>query len=97
MEGGEAGQPALRRLDAPGDGVPEVTVDRAGLAAVVEALAAGTGPIAVDAERASGHRYGQRAFLVQIRREGAGTALIDPVSLPDLSELNAAIGDVEKT
>ena len=37
-----------------------------------------TGPAAVDAERASGFRYGQRAFLVQFRREGAGTWLIDP-------------------
>jgi ribonuclease D len=85
----------LQRLDFPADGVPPVIVDRAALKQVIEAFAAGTGPIAVDAERASGHRYGQRAFLVQIRREGAGTALIDPVELPDLSELNAVIGDTE--
>jgi ribonuclease D len=85
----------LERLDHPRDGVPPVITDRAGLQTMIDALAAGTGPIAVDAERASGHRYGQRAFLVQIRREGAGTALIDPVELPDLSDLNAAISDVE--
>jgi ribonuclease D len=85
----------LQRLDFPRDGVPPVIVDRAGLAKVIEALVAGSGPIAVDAERASGHRYGQRAFLVQIRREGAGTALIDPVELPDLSELNDAIAGIE--
>jgi ribonuclease D len=84
-----------QRLDSPRDGVPPVIGDQAGLRAVIDALAAGTGPIAVDAERASGHRYGQRAFLVQIRREGAGTALIDPVELPDLSELNDAISGVE--
>ena len=51
---------------------------REALAAVVAAFGAGTGPVAVDAERASGYRYGQRTYLVQLRREGAGTALIDP-------------------
>ena len=34
----------------------------------------------MDAERASGFRYSNRAYLVQIRRAGAGTVLIDPVS-----------------
>lgn len=45
--------------------------DADALARVVAAFAAGTGPVAVDAERASGYRYGQRAYLVQLRREGA--------------------------
>ena len=40
----------------------------------------GHGPLAVDAERASGFRYSNRAYLVQIRRAGAGTVLIDPVN-----------------
>ena len=44
-------------------------------------MAAGTGPVAVDAERASGYRYTQRAYLVQLRRAGAGTVLIDPLPL----------------
>ena len=43
-------------------------------------LAGGHGPFAVDAERASGFRYSNRAYLIQIRRAGAGTVLIDPVS-----------------
>jgi ribonuclease D len=47
------------------------------------ALAAGQGPIAVDTERASGYRYSQRAYLVQVRREGAGTVLLDPVAVDD--------------
>jgi ribonuclease D len=59
------------------------------------ALAAGSGPVAVDAERASGYRYGQRAYLVQLRRAGAGTGLVDPVPLPDLSVVQAAIADAE--
>jgi ribonuclease D len=83
------------QLDTPRDGVPPVVTDDATLAATVRALRAGRGPVAVDAERASGHRYGQRAFLVQLRREGAGTALIDPSVLPDLSSVGDAIRDTE--
>ena len=51
-------------------------------------IAAGVGPVAVDAERASGFRYSQRAYLVQLRREGSGTVLVDPIPLrSDLSLL----------
>ena len=62
------------------------------------ALRGGVGerlPIAVDAERASGYRYGQRAYLVQLRREDVGTFVFDPVYLPDLSSLGAVIGQDE--
>lgn len=69
--------------------------DDAALAEMIAAFAAGSGPVAVDAERASGYRYGQRAYLVQLRREGAGTALIDPVACPDLSALGEALSSVE--
>lgn len=79
----------------PADGVPPVVDTPEALAAVVAAFEAGTGPVAVDAERASGYRYGQRTYLVQLRREGAGTALIDPVALPDLSALSRALVGVE--
>ncbi|MET8633955.1 ribonuclease D [Streptomyces sp. NPDC057746] len=79
----------------PRDGIPPVIADEASLAKVVAAFAAGSGPVAVDAERASGYRYGQRAYLVQLRREGAGTALIDPVACPDLSALGEALSGVE--
>lgn len=41
-------------------------------------LARGRGPFAVDTERASSFRYGNRAFLVQVARRGAGTFLIAP-------------------
>jgi ribonuclease D len=51
--------------------------------------------VAVDAERASGYRYSQRAYLVQLRREGAGSVLIDPLPLPDLGILDSAIADAE--
>ncbi|MEU1016226.1 ribonuclease D [Streptomyces sp. NPDC005898] len=79
----------------PRDGIPPVIADEESLAATIAAYARGTGPVAVDAERASGYRYGQRAYLVQLRREGAGSALIDPVACPDLSALGEAIGDTE--
>ena len=82
-------------LDAPRDGVPDLVETPAQLADAVRALAGGTGPVAVDAERASGYRYGQRAFLVQLRRQGAGTVLVDPVPLPDLSTISRALGRVE--
>ncbi|WP_235866056.1 HRDC domain-containing protein [Serinibacter arcticus] len=82
-------------LVEPRDGVPEILTTTEGLADYAAALAAGSGPVAVDAERASGFRYGQAAYLVQIRREGAGTALIDPVELPDLSPVREALRGVE--
>jgi ribonuclease D len=62
---------------------------------VVAAFAAGSGPVAIDAERASGYRYGQRAYLVQLRRAGAGSTLIDPIACPDLSALGDALADTE--
>ncbi|NLA66393.1 MAG: ribonuclease D [Leucobacter sp.] len=60
-----------------------------------EALAAGRGPAGVDAERASGFKYGAEAYLVQVHRRGAGTFLFDPTKIDDFSELYAAIKDEE--
>ncbi|MEH1013081.1 ribonuclease D [Micromonospora sp. CPCC 206060] len=82
-------------LTAPRDGTPTPVSTTEELAEVVARFAAGTGPVALDAERASGYRYSQRAYLVQLRRAGAGTALVDPLPLDDLSTLDAAIADVE--
>jgi ribonuclease D len=58
-------------------------------------LAAGTGPVAIDAERASGYRYSNRAYLVQLRREGAGTAMVDPIAFESLAPLAEALEDTE--
>ncbi|OMH29675.1 ribonuclease D [Tersicoccus phoenicis] len=79
----------------PAEGIPPVIDTADGLARAARALAAGTGPVAVDAERASGFRYGQRAFLVQLRRDGAGTWLVDPEALDGLDPLQEALADVE--
>ncbi|KAA1423957.1 ribonuclease D [Mumia zhuanghuii] len=65
------------------------------LAAVLDQLRAGTGPVAIDAERASGYRYSQRAYLIQLRREGAGTSLIDPVAFDDLRALDEVLAPTE--
>ncbi|MEZ7238044.1 ribonuclease D [Rhodococcus sp. GXMU-t2271] len=83
-------------LLTPRDGVPEVVTTAAGVAAAAEALAAGRGPLAVDAERASGFRYSARAYLVQLRRAGAGTVLLDPIPTAGaLTPLASAINDLE--
>ncbi|MBK3646822.1 ribonuclease D [Streptomyces sp. MBT33] len=94
-DGGSSAAEAPIPLLEPREGIPPVVADADALARVIAAFAAGTGPVAVDAERASGYRYGQRAYLVQLRREGAGTALIDPVACPDLSGLGEALSGVE--
>ena len=77
------------------DGLPEITETPERLADVVARVAAGSGPVALDAERASGYRYSPRAYLIQLRREGSGSALVDPTEFDDLSSLNEAIGDAE--
>jgi ribonuclease D len=63
--------------------------------AACAALADGTGPVAVDVERASGFRYSQRAYLVQVFRRGAGVFLFDPPAIGDFAPLQDAIGSVE--
>lgn len=87
--------PPVTPLTEPADGLPDVVATEGAFRRVVEAFAAGSGPVAGDAERASGYRYGQATYLVQLRRAGAGTALIDPVGVPDLSALGEAVGDAE--
>lgn len=85
--------PVITPLSVPADGVPPIIDTPAKLSRMVEKFAAGTGPIAADAERASGFRYGQATYLAQFKREGAGIALVDTAVLTDLSELNDAFGD----
>jgi ribonuclease D len=82
-------------LAEPADGVPDVVDDSQKLAEAVARLAAGSGPVAIDAERASGYRYGQRAYLVQLRRAGSGTLLVDPIPLAGLEPIQDVIGDAE--
>lgn len=73
----------------------EVIADRESYLAAVETIASGVGPIAIDAERASGYRYSQRAYLIQIFRRGAGTFLFDPPAVGSFAELEEVIADEE--
>ncbi|HTX28646.1 MAG TPA: HRDC domain-containing protein [Streptosporangiaceae bacterium] len=93
-EGAHEGHGSVPLLD-PRDGLPPVVETSGALAEATDRLARGEGPVAVDAERASGYRYGQRAYLIQLRRAGAGTILIDPIACPGLSGIDAALADAE--
>ena len=77
--------------------VPEHSVidTREAYLAAIDELSEGTGPIGIDAERASGFTYSQRAYLIQIYRRGSGTFLFDPPAIADFSELNDVIADEE--
>jgi len=75
--------------------VPELITTQAALVEYAQALAGGYGPLALDAERASGYTYSQKAYLIQIRRNGSGTALIDPIACPDLSPIAESTIGVE--
>ncbi|MBA3021208.1 HRDC domain-containing protein [Propionicimonas sp.] len=88
-------------LAVPADGIPEVIETPEALADARRALAAGTGPLAVDTERAQGYRYTAKAYLLQLRRAGAGTHLIDPTAFEgdqpraDFAEFAAELSDVD--
>ena len=73
----------------------EVIADVEGAERAAERLMAGEGPVAVDVERASGFRYTQRAYLIQVYRRGGGLYLFDPPAIGDFSSLQIAIGDEE--
>ena len=74
-----ASTPTAKPLLAPANGVPAVVDTDQKFEATLSQLAAGRGPFAVDAERASGYKYSARAYLIQIKREGGGLHLIDPI------------------
>ncbi|MGH3802677.1 MAG: ribonuclease D, partial [Pseudonocardiaceae bacterium] len=90
-----ASAPPVKNLLTPRDGIPTPVDTPTALTEAARKLAAGTGPIAIDAERASGYRYTSRAYLVQMRRAGSGTILIDPLPFEDLSPIARAIAGEE--
>ena len=94
-EPGAGGARAPRPLLTLRDGLPPITDTEAGLAEACAAIAAGTGPVAIDAERASGYRYSSRAYLIQLRREGSGTWLVDPIAFESLAPLAEALEGTE--
>ena len=61
---------------------PVYYVDSEGeLLGALDSLKLGVGPLAIDAERASGFRYGNTAYLIQVHREKSDVFLIDPIEL----------------
>src|SRR4029079_9215095 len=91
----EGSPPADAPLLRLRDGLGKIVETDAGLAEVGWAMARGTGPVAIDAERASGYRYSARAYLIQLRREGSGTFLVDPIPLTSLARLTEALAGTE--
>lgn len=72
-----------RRGETPSGAAPppaeyEFVDDTVGIRSVAEALSSSSGPVAVDVERASGIRYSERAFLLQLRPAGGPALLVDP-------------------
>jgi ribonuclease D len=73
----EEQQVAAQPLNAPRVEV-HLVEDMSGLEAAIADLSNGEGALAVDAERASGFKYSQAAYLVQLHRRGSGIYLLDP-------------------
>jgi ribonuclease D len=63
----------------PAGGTPQVIDTELSFKEALTDLSQGSGPFAVDAERASGFRYSARAYLIQIKRKDGGLHLIDPI------------------
>jgi len=63
----------------PAKGTPGVIDTESAFESALKELSHGSGPFAVDAERASGFRYSARAYLIQIKRKDGGLHLIDPI------------------
>lgn len=80
-------------LLSPAGGVPALIDTDQALKSAIDKLRNGSGPIAVDAERASGYRYSARAYLIQLKRN-KDIFLIDPIAFagsPLIAELNEVL------
>src|SRR6478672_11069353 len=89
-------EPTAVPLLLPSDPIVGPVSHTADLLTWARRLAAGPAhPVAIDAERASGFRYGARAYLVQLRRPDLGTALLDPVALGGLQVLDQPLARSE--
>ncbi|MFT4306640.1 MAG: HRDC domain-containing protein [Microbacterium sp.] len=73
----------------------DVVADEEAFLRAMATLAAGTGPFAIDVERASGFRYSQRAYLVQIWRQDAGVVLLDAPALHEVNRLQPILASDE--
>lgn len=83
----------MRNLTAPEGGTPKVIENETEFSRALQELTGGTGPIAIDAERASGFKYSSRAYLIQLNRRNGGLHLLDPIALQN-SPLIAKLSDL---
>ena len=79
VEENSATAPTAIALLAPENGVPQIVDSESLFENALAELAQGSGPFAVDAERASGFKFSARAYLIQIKRHNGGLHLIDPI------------------
>lgn len=88
-------------LTAPAGGIPPVVDTPDEYRRMLAKLANGEGPVSLDTERAQGFRYSGKAYLIQLRRAGAGSFLLDPTAFEDdkpradLSDLSAVLANAE--
>lgn len=89
-------------LLTPSDGLPAITDTRGEWQEMLDALTTVSGPVAIDVERAQSYRYSAKAYLVQLRRQGGRTYLIDPLAFEqpgrefaDFSALHRLLADEE--
>ncbi|MEY4061763.1 MAG: hypothetical protein RL602_394, partial [Actinomycetota bacterium] len=81
----------------PAAGTPDVIDTEDAFQDALKQLANGSGPFAVDAERASGFRYSARAYLIQIKRKDGGLHLIDPIPFGPGHALFAELNELLNT
>jgi len=67
------------------------------LAIFLAALENNTLALSIDAERASGFRYGQKAYLIQIALQGNCIYLLDPIATFDMVMLENVISRINQT
>ena len=81
----------------PSAGTPDIIDTEEAFGQALEQLAQGSGPFAVDAERASGFRYSARAYLIQIKRTDGGLHLIDPIPFGPGHQLFSQLNELLNT
>ena len=88
--------PSYPVLTTPAGGLPPVVDTEADYRRMLAKLADGEGPVALDTERAQGFRYSGKAYLIQLRRVGAGSFLLDPIAFEKEGEARADHSDLSE-
>jgi len=97
MDEAVEGEVVATPLLSPASGTPPLITTMAECEKALQELAAGTGPFALDTERASGYRFSARAYLVQIKRTNGGLHLIDPIAFNDNPEIWQSFNELFNT